>query len=70
MDVGTFVKLSNSRVICPDLGSSIDDMIPKGEINCTIVLFSKLSDSKTEFSVYLIALKGINTQVVSFSVIL
>lgn len=69
VDVGRFVKLSNSRVICPDLGSSIDAITPKGEINCTIVLFSKFSDSKREFSVYLIPLKGINTHVVSFSVI-
>jgi hypothetical protein len=65
-----FVKLSHSRVICPDLGSSMDAITPRGETSCTSVLFSRCSDSRAEFNVYLIPLKGMNAQVVSFSVTL
>jgi len=65
-----FMKLSHSRVIIPDLGSSIDVISPRGDTNCTIVLFSRFSDNNTELSVYLIPLKGIKAHVVSFSVTL
>jgi len=70
VEVGIFVKLSHSMVISPDFGSSMDVITPRGETNCISVLFSKSSDNRTEFSVYLIPLKGMNAHVVSFWVTL